>query len=276
MKRNSGTKSTFSHWDKAADFLWRPERSVCACCRCGQEIVGRYSINLWGETTCMACRSTGDCFHCRSGGHLKEVDGRLVCSTCRELAVTNPSTAAKHVQAVTQWIDGLAALGRTPHVPLAFLSPKQMRDEFGVGERTLGLARKAITTWGSRKSVSAEGISIVRGLPWPIFEKVLAHELGHVWVAANGMCELAPQDEEGFCELLSYLWLTERGSLGKDMLLTGISESADPVYGAGFRNIHQRYALNGLPHIISQMRKGMPTDTGDTAAWSMKWPSRKI
>lgn len=306
MKCASCGDKILTEWVEALGRVWHPEHFICKYCRrpihggfvddcglpahrdcweernapkcrqCGTTIVGKYSISLWGENSCLKCHGGGSCIHCQGATRSRDIDDQLACPTCRDLAVTDDSAATKHLRAVSQWINDLGVLGAVPRVPLELYSPERMRTDFDVDEKTLGIARKTLTESCGRKTVRSDGIVVVRGLPWPIFEKVVAHEFGHVWVAANGILDLSKRDEEGFCELLSFLWLTERGSLAKEALREGISGSKDPIYGDGFREIYHLYAKYGLRHVIDTLRKPMHNDMAKKPAWGMKWPGSKI
>jgi hypothetical protein len=66
------------------------------------------------------------------------------------------------------------------------------------------------------------------------FGAVLAHEMGHAWLAAcpGGRDR---SEEEGMCELVASWWLRERGGPLAAHLLDLMDTRPDPVYGDGYR-----------------------------------------
>ncbi|GFP79424.1 protein da1-related 2 [Phtheirospermum japonicum] len=50
-------------------------------------------------------------------------------------------------------------------------------------------------------------ILVLYGLPRLLTGAILAHELMHGWLRLNGYRNLAPEVEEGVCQVLSHMWL---------------------------------------------------------------------
>ena len=50
-------------------------------------------------------------------------------------------------------------------------------------------------------------ILVLFGLPWLLTGSILAHEVMHAWLHVNGFRGLAPEVEEGLCQLMALLWL---------------------------------------------------------------------
>ena len=60
----------------------------------------------------------------------------------------------------------------------------------------------------SGKSTRAAIVHIQKNLPWPQMGAVMAHELVHAWLErAYPHGKLTHQENEGLCELMSWLWL---------------------------------------------------------------------
>jgi hypothetical protein len=72
--------------------------------------------------------------------------------------------------------------------------------------------------------------------------QVLAHEMGHGWLAGCPGDDRGDVDEEGICELVASWWLAERGGPFARHLLAGMAANSDPVYGEGFRLASRRAA----------------------------------
>ncbi|MDO8608847.1 MAG: protein DA1 [Phaeospirillum sp.] len=148
---------------------------------------------------------------------------------------------------------GLLSPGRTLKLELgssAAMRAKHGTDSFA--DNTLGLTRSVLLRQGHRETRQVEGISVVRGLPWPIFDGVVAHELGHVWAAENNLL-LGTVEEEGLCEVIAYHWYTRHGTLGAERLAAAIETSPSPVYGDGFRMMRKVQSGRNLEQFISAM-----------------------
>jgi len=94
--------------------------------------------------------------------------------------------------------------------------------------------------WRGRKLVRnrIDGIEIVRGLPPLRFQGVVAHELGHVWLAVHCIA-LPPAMEEGFCELIAYRYYIDLQTEEARRYAQDIETNPDPLYGGGFRSVRQ-------------------------------------
>lgn len=110
-----------------------------------------------------------------------------------------------------------------------------------------------------------------------VFEPTLAHEYGHVLLVADpynlsftgGLGQSRLQEEEGFCEVIRYLWISENGVGNKSLELKAIKENSDPLYGDGFRLMWPQYQaagsimnlradMLGLPRSQQQKSSGWP------------------
>ena len=68
-----------------------------------------------------------------------------------------------------------------------------------------------------------------------LLQAVSARKLGHAWLAASGILDLAQSDEEGCCELVAHRWLTDRDTPKAAGHAEDIRHQPDAVYGDGFR-----------------------------------------
>lgn len=119
-------------------------------------------------------------------------------------------------------------------------------------ERQAGTHALGYTVWTSGASAEVRHIRVSGGLPVTNFGRVLAHELGHAWLA--GCPGLRPDDEaEGLCELLGYYWLCHRGGRLSAFLIASMEANPDPVYGEGFRRAHQLAAGRQPAEIVKQV-----------------------
>jgi hypothetical protein len=230
------------------------------CDECGNGIKGRYQINIWEQNCCLNCYRVGMCGYCGGGGGKRRGQSEIMCTTCHRLAVTDAENAARLYREVAAWMVRRQFFAFTPMLPIT-LSP-QDRIHFPDRQEssTLGVTTTIVTTTARAKYVRAEGITLAYGMPSPLFQMVLAHELGHVWISQNGIIHLDLQDEEGFCELVSHLWVGENAFFGRSGLLKGIETSTDPIYGDGFRKMFAVKERNGLAGLIALLKQRVRTE----------------
>jgi hypothetical protein len=109
-------------------------------------------------------------------------------------------------------------------------------------------------------SSEVRGVAVLLGLPEMLFRGVTIHELGHVWLVVQGVRNLSPQTEEGFCELLSYRYYQEQNTPESHYHAQGIEHNLDHTYGDGFRYVHALAQKYGLPRLLTdlQMAKRLP------------------
>jgi hypothetical protein len=113
--------------------------------------------------------------------------------------------------------------------------------------------QSGLTNWrhdGRHLEVEVEMLQLCQA---HIFEPTLAHEYGHVMLIADpydlsftgGIGQARLQEEEGFCEVLRYLWVSDNGAGDTSLELKAIKDNADTLYGDGFRLMWPRYKAAG-------------------------------
>jgi hypothetical protein len=98
-------------------------------------------------------------------------------------------------------------------------------------------------------------LRIVRGLPATQFGSVLAHEMGHSWLAGCPRGGRTRQDEEGLCELVASWWLLRRGGPLARSLLDSMRSNPDPIYGEGFRRARRATEALTPVQIVAQVTR---------------------
>jgi hypothetical protein len=121
-------------------------------------------------------------------------------------------------------------------------------------------ARGAIlrTTYTKNDSLirtEVNGVAILRGLPLTLFQGVTIHELGHAWLTVHDIISLSSLEEEGFCEMLSYLFYAAIRTTESRVYARAISENIDPVYGEGFRRVYSIVQEFGFSRLLKVLLK---------------------
>ena len=196
-----------------------------------------------------------------TGGGLRYSDGRQVCHQCRKTAITEHEQAADIFQEINKLlrVNGLDFGGL--HLNVVLLDANSLgryhADHVGEG-RLLGVTLQEINTSsdGTRHH-EVSGIGILWGLPREMFEEVAAHELGHAWLAVKQIDGLSSWRQEGFCNLLAFLWLSVQDTAAAKRRIRHLEDNPDAIYGEGYRRVKkilERYSFRELINHVEQFR----------------------
>ena len=246
-------------------------RAVAPRCQyCGTPLVGSYLVDHWGKPFC--ARHNHEYPMCAFCGRLARPDGRINagtkgdrprCAECRAQAIHSATLARHPFSAVIAWFSHRGLSLEQVEIPFELCDRSRLDAQLGsTGDGVhLGLTR----TLSKRSAVSVEtevlGISILSGLPVMLFQGVAAHELGHAWLHSNGIIGLSKQEEEGFCELLSFAFYVQAKGSDGPHYATCIERNPDPVYGDGFRQVREisgRYGFSKFLELLRSSRR-MPS-----------------
>jgi len=272
------------------------------CAGCGKPVGMQWATaegRVWHEQclTCDLCRSplgnpytmsdTWNWRVCHRHGPLMSCDccGRAIpgtqnnpavlerCDICRRAAVERERDASAHFHSCVGWLkkQGLKGDGETPlklHlVDASWLHQHGGGQTFG---QMLGIARHTILDYGGgRRTITHEGIAVLRGLPDPHFQSVVIHELGHAWLTIRGVHGLPQRDEEGFCQMLAYRYLQRSPHAAAPGFAKLLAETRDPIYGDGFRAVQALVDQVGFDRVISSL-----ADDGRFPAGKSRWWGR--
>lgn len=114
---------------------------------------------------------------------------------------------------------------------------------------TKGLAFVKQTNFSSTFEFS---IYIIEHLPKIEFQAVLAHEIGHTWIADQGI-KLPKQHEEGFCNLCSFLIYEDWNCTHGDLLIERLEKDTTPIYGNGFRAMKKQLFKKGWKQFLHEL-----------------------
>jgi hypothetical protein len=135
-------------------------------------------------------------------------------------------------------------------VRVGLVSADDLREEASglPGRMAFGLTSLLIT--GDR-TADVVMIKILAGLPATLFGAVVAHELGHAWLAQHGSRPTEPSVEEGFCELVAHAALKRLDTTFAAGLREQIRRNPDPVYGDGFRRVQAAVRHHGIRNVLA-------------------------
>lgn len=229
-------------------------RPTCAVC-------GRRGLDTWvednrGTRACPAHRRTY-CSYCggfamegRCGG-VDLGDGRRLCRECASDAVLTPADAGPSLVRVETTLADRFGL-RLPYPVRARMVTLEALHATGVGNAGIcGVTRSAWRRSGATTERSVVDVLLLHGLPRANFERIVAHELGHAWMATKQFpVDLESWLEEGIAESIAYLYLetlsgTRAGELKDEMW------SRPDHYGQGFRRVRAAMDRDG---VVSTLR----------------------
>jgi len=236
------------------------------CAICSRPLSGTYLVNQWGEKFCS--EHDGElpqCLSCQrlicpalTGGGVQYADGRWVCSLCRKTAVDRMKEARLAFKRVLQFLASLGVDLLQRKFPLELVDRDTLLSlsRYVDKDNTFGVTSKTfVIQSGQQVDRWVKKISILRGLPWEQFTMVVAHELGHAWLCLEKIDLKDRSTEEGFCELLAYLWLEQLGTDSAKVRMAGMKKNPNRVYGRGFRRVLRWYKKEGLRGVIEAVGK---------------------
>jgi hypothetical protein len=222
------------------------------CIACDQPCPELYYRDDHGSVFCGNCNQhAAACNFCG-----RRLAAGKECDHCIPL-ISDLAVAKKDFQACIKWLAtaGVALSRDLPQIRLRLEeSVKGISSRCSQDEHHLGWTE---VKWiqGSKRQITEISVEIKRGLPELLFRGVSIHELGHVWLLTNGLDRLDPEEAEGFCELLSYLYYKTLRSKEADLQGKRIRENPNPIYGGGFRCIIHRYKGLELNSLIAELSR---------------------
>jgi hypothetical protein len=236
---------------------------VCQLCRA--PIIGSYIQSPFGDSV---CAQHGDPRQCANCLRFSSTSGAY-CPNCLKTAIRDTGQMKSCVDSVLKWLNSLLGNNGLASIPATIGADDQFTSQ------CLGF-----TAWTSDGRTVTSQIFIRSEMPAIHCEQVLAHEYGHVLLVADpvgfgftgGLDASQAVEEEGFCELLSYLYISQVAHPDRDRKLHAIRENTTPIYGEGFRRLWNRYEeLGSLLAVRSELLSksvtpyptyGIPTPSG--------------
>ena len=244
-------------------FQDKPCHPECAskpvtCSICGNSI-RRYREDRWGNIACP--EHAHRCHYCgrflspatRGGGYLSLPSAGSsrkirVCGLCQDSLVTTPQQVEECRSEVMSLFRKNGILGIPSDIPILLSELREANQKAGKGF-VLGNNRGRISASRSRYSFE---IRIYHQLPRLVFCGVLAHELLHSWLALYAI-HLPDEEEEGFCNLGEYLYLSQDPTPYGAYRIYLMEKSSHPVYGDGFRLMEDRLSKLGWKGLMDAL-----------------------
>jgi hypothetical protein len=246
------------------------ERVLPRCAYCNAPLVGEYLVDGWGTKFCARHRQEYPaCDFCgrlippsqQERGDPLAIQSKR-CAVCRSRAIESWPSARPLYEEVTNWVKA-----QLPGFPAATFK-LELCDRATLNRyiSTIGMSPGGeIHTSGVTRSTQhfingrevgteVDGIAVLRGLPTPLFQGVLAHELGHAWLITQGITGLAPWLEEGLCEMLAHRYYSHLSTPEGRYYAQNIEQNPNPIYGEGFRKLRTTINRVGFLNYVTQLR----------------------
>ena len=198
------------------------------CAICGRQAPGSYRRSSTGESF---CSSHPWCIHCRTA----HTDPS--CDEQRQIVTSNIDAATRRAQILR---DLQALQIDLPTVPLSLVSTMPGF----VDGRCFKLFG------GGTRSRSAR-IEIQAGLGPTRFGHVVAHEHAHALLHLHGGPSVDPNVEEGVCELVAVVWLTNHGA--RQEVLNDVWVNPHPAYGEQMRQLVRLSRRVGVRRVLASV-----------------------
>jgi DNA-directed RNA polymerase subunit RPC12/RpoP len=239
------------------------------CAYCGK-ILHDHLVDQWGTHFCKEHQyEFPSCVYCgrrvppqqQEAG--REPDEGIRCPICRSSAVETIEAARPLYSQVKQWVARQGLVYNNLQLSLDLCGPSRLATlaHGHVQGHAHGITEMVTYRQNGRELYTeVKGVAVLRGLPDILFQGVVAHELGHVWMAVHGVSNLPLWAQEGFCELLSYNWYKEVNTPESLFHAHNIEQRTDSVYGEGFKRIYALAKAVGFPRLIEtlQTQKRLP------------------
>jgi hypothetical protein len=252
--------------DKDGNYYHRQcyeEHKSIWCAICGEEIFGEYFRDYWGNAYCAHHRDqVPKCDYCgryitekSSKGGFEYEDGRIICGICLESAVSEVSQVNT---ILTEIIDSLATIGiaiDTGHIAGLRLVGQDELTRLAHGSEAAGWAE-------CRVEKSADGterdcrctISLLNDTPHYHFICALAHELMHVWLAANTSGAHHPVLAEGSCNYAAHLILKKYDAPEARYMIEAMTQMKHAAYRAGLSVVKKFAEENGHDYWLEYLK----------------------
>ena len=243
------------------------ERVLPRCVYCNAPLQGEYLVDAWGAKFCK--RHQQEYPACNFCGRLippsqqeRGNSDSVRCPICRARAIETSIQAAPIFSQVKQWMSSQGFVYNNLHLTLELVDRNRLavymhgRVQPQTGDpHMLGVTRSTTHTLNGREvRTEVDGVAVLQGLPTPLFQGVVVHELGHVWLVVHDIKGLPLWAEEGFCELLAYRYYSGLNTPESSFHAASIENNPSPVYGEGFRRVRAMADHVGFSRLVETLQ----------------------
>jgi hypothetical protein len=226
------------------------------CTLCDGIIQSEYLLDFWGNAYHISHQlETQTCEYCgrliaphttRGGVHYS--DGRYICNSCRDTAVTDKNDAMLVMSEVARHMRRFGMDVDIGDLELHVVGLKKMQQLSGRGSSRL----TGFTDFEETKSlfglVSKRRVDVylLYGMPRIDVVSTLSHELAHVWQFSAGRLDNDEAFSEGSCNYASFLVLQNYNSRASDYVVANLVDDDNRIYGRGFRRVKTYADAEGI------------------------------
>ena len=234
------------------------------CQLCGGTLDGEYMTSFrggawhkWHQGSAPECdMCAGFIDTGKSDTYTSFAGGRYLCSLCGASAITDVDEVETLADTIAPM---LAGIGMTVDITkLAFqLAEKpemaQLGDRDNRDQRGFTDFRQYSSLFGLIKDQRLT-VTLLNGMPRMECIKVLAHELTHAWLFANGRTKTSPKLCEGSCNYVSLLVLRQYPGEESKFFMTKLEMDPDSIYGDGYRSVKGWVEKVGVQRWVEYLR----------------------
>ena len=219
--------------------------SSYTCELCGERLGVEWHADEINRQICTRCARSEPCHAC---GLPRGRKAAVIawCADCSRNLISTAQDLHPLFQSIRSFLRDRGISVDTGY-EVCLVDPIRSLDPTG---RCQGRTNFVATASGSRVVL----IEIARSMPETLAGSVIAHELGHCWLAQcpSGRTQ---QQEEGVCELISSWWLATRSDQLSRRLIHQIEFSEDPLYGVGFRQARDATGSRSVAQIVANIEE---------------------
>lgn len=230
------------------------------CAYCDKPLVGAFLLDAWG--TKFHREHEKEFPHCAYCGRLVPPalqergaarDATIRCPVCRAQAIETREEAQPLFRELIQWVGSQGLRFNNLRITLELVDRPKLAEYLSTRAEVHSLGVTMSSNYyenGRMTHTEIDRVAVLQGMPILLFQGVTVHELGHVWLAVQGIRDLPSWAEEGFCELLSHRYLSGITTQDGRFYSERIEKNSDPIYGEGFRKIKALSDKMGFARLI--------------------------
>lgn len=237
------------------------------CSVCGEPLNGQYLVDVYENEyhpehrqSHHRCDSCGRIISDRTtGGGVMLPDGRTICNTCRRYSVNDNHTLGKLMHRTAGILSNIGIAIPVENIQVALVDRNQLQALYR-GGRVQHVRGLCVSEFKRAKNVQYPAhkhtIYILSGLSVLDTEMALAHEMMHSYINERPALQQKlkrQRIEEGMCQFVSFVYLSQGSSEEILARLKGIAHNRDPIYGEGFRKVHSMFKGGNTDDLVAYL-----------------------